>query len=107
VKTLEAAAVLEDSLNYDEPEPWPIPVRHHLGAILLEAKRFADAEAVYRTDLLDHPANGWALHGLSQALRAQGKGADAEVVDRQLRESWKRSDVWLVGSRFAPRDAGR
>ena len=103
VKVLEAAAVLEDSLNYDEPEPWPIPVRHHLGAILLEATRYADAEAVYRADLKDHPMNGWSLDGLARALRSQGRVKDAEVAERELRDAWKRADVWLVGSRFAPR----
>ncbi len=103
VKVLEAAAVLEDSLNYDEPEPWPIPVRHHLGAILLEATRYADAEAVYRADLKDHPMNGWSLDGLARALRARGRVKDAEVAERELRDAWKRADVWLVGSRFAPR----
>lgn len=103
VKVLEAAAVLEDSLNYDEPEPWPIPVRHHLGAILLEATRYTDAEAVYRADLKDHPMNGWSLDGLARALRARGRVKDAEVAERELRDAWKRADVWLVGSRFAPR----
>ena len=103
VKTLEAAVVLEDSLNYDEPEPWPIPVRHVLGAVLLEAMRAPEAEAVYRADLVDHPANGWALDGLVRALRAQGRQSEADTTAKELVAVWKRSDVWLTGSQAAPR----
>ena len=33
---------------YDEPEPLPFAARHWLGAALLEAKRFEEAERVYR-----------------------------------------------------------
>ncbi|MEZ4850063.1 MAG: hypothetical protein R3B93_15885 [Bacteroidia bacterium] len=36
------------SLRWDEPEPFPFAARHWLGAALLEAKRYADAERVYR-----------------------------------------------------------
>jgi hypothetical protein len=64
----------------------------------VEAKRFADAERVYRAELEDHPHNGWSLFGLQQALVAQGKpSAD---VDADLAASWARSDTWLRASRF-------
>ena len=53
---------------YDEPEALPFAARHWLGAALLEAKRPADAERVYREDLKKHPHNGWSLFGLKQAL---------------------------------------
>jgi hypothetical protein len=33
-----------------------------LAAVLLEAKRPAEAEVVYWEDLRRHPENGWALH---------------------------------------------
>lgn len=41
----------EDSLPYDEPWGWMQPVRHALGALLLEQGSVADAEIVYREDL--------------------------------------------------------
>ena len=88
----------EDSLVYDEPEPLPFSARHWLGAVLIDAERYAEAEQVYRDELADHPHNGWSLHGLRQALSAQGK-SDPEV-DRDFEESWSRSDVWIVSSRF-------
>jgi tetratricopeptide (TPR) repeat protein len=94
----EKAVALEDSLDYDEPEPLPFAARHWLGAALLEAGRHAEAERVYREELLDHPKNGWSLYGLKLALEKQDR-QDAEV-DRQFEESWARSDTWITSSRF-------
>jgi tetratricopeptide (TPR) repeat protein len=48
---LRAAIHLEDDLPYDEPWGWMQPIRHALGALLLEQGRAAEAEAVYREDL--------------------------------------------------------
>jgi tetratricopeptide (TPR) repeat protein len=94
----EHAVKLDDDLAYDEPEPLPFPARHWLGAALLQAKRFADAEKVYREDITDHPHNGWSLLGLQQALKGQGKTDPA--VDADLQKSWSRSDTWIRASRF-------
>ena len=98
IANFEAAAKLDDELEYDEPEPLPSAARHWLGAALLEAKRSVDAERVYREDLKAHPHNGWSLLGLQQALKAQGK-TDA-AVDADLAKSWARSDTWIRSSRF-------
>ena len=98
IANFEAAAKLDDELEYDEPEPLPFAARHWLGAALLEAKRSVDAERVYREDLKAHPHNGWSLLGLQHALKAQGK-TDA-AVDADLAKSWARSDTWIRSSRF-------
>jgi tetratricopeptide (TPR) repeat protein len=103
IRMLRAALPLEDSLTYDEPEPWPIPVRHVLGAVLLEAGQAEEAEAVYREELAVHPNNGWSLLGLHQSLAAQGRAPAAGEARRRFEESWKRADVFIPGSRFAPR----
>ena len=58
IASFERAVSIEDALIYDEPEPLPFAARHWLGAALLEANRFADAERVYREELVDHPHNG-------------------------------------------------
>jgi tetratricopeptide (TPR) repeat protein len=100
VRTLRNALPLEDSLEYDEPEPWIVPVRHVLGAVLLEAGRSAEAERVYRDELRDHPENGWSLFGLERSLRAQGRTDEADEVRRRFDRAWARSDVWLTGSRM-------
>jgi tetratricopeptide (TPR) repeat protein len=98
IAKFEATVKLDDEMEYDEPEPLPFPARHWLGAALIEAKRFTDAEKVYRDDLAQHPHNGWTLLGLQQALKAQGK-TDA-AVDADLAKSWSRSDTWIRASRF-------
>jgi tetratricopeptide (TPR) repeat protein len=98
IAAFERAVTLEDELPYDEPEPLPFAARHWLGAALLEAKRFGDAERVYQDELLDHPHNGWSLVGLQQALKAQGK--PTTDVDLDLAASWARADTWIRASRF-------
>src|ERR1700757_2084809 len=61
---LRVALTLEDALKYDEPPSWMIPLRHAIGANLMHAGRFAEAEQVYRDDLKRLPENGWSLLGL-------------------------------------------
>ena len=85
-------------MDYDEPEPLPVPARHWFGAALIEAKRFADAEGVYKKDLEQHPHNGWALLGLKQAIEGQGR-TDAAVAS-DLDKAWARADTWTRASRF-------
>ncbi len=97
---LEEAVELEDHLRYDEPEPLNFSARHWLGAVLLEAGRPDQAEAVYREALRDHPNNGWSLFGLLQALRAQGKTEQLAETELAFSHAWARADVWLTASRF-------
>ena len=98
IASFQRAAEIQTALAYDEPEPLPFAAHHWLGAALLEAKRFEDAEQVYRADLKDHPRNGWSLLGLQQALA--GKGTPSQEVDADLASSWARADTWIRSSRF-------
>jgi tetratricopeptide (TPR) repeat protein len=98
IAAFERAVALQDSLIIDDPEPLPFAARHWLGAALLDAKRAADAERVYREDLTRHPHNGWSLLGLQLALKALGRSSPA--VDDDLRSSWARSDTPIRASRF-------
>jgi tetratricopeptide (TPR) repeat protein len=97
---LERAVRLEDALVYTEPAEFHYPPRHALGAVLLEAKRPAEAETVYWEDLRRNRENGWALYGLMQALKAQGKNDDAALVEVRFKKAWARADVTLSASRF-------
>jgi tetratricopeptide (TPR) repeat protein len=94
------AIKIEDAGLYFEPPKWYYPVRHSLGAVLLKAGKNAEAEQIYREDLKRFPENGWALFGLAQALKAQGKDAEAARVDTRFRKAWADADVTLVASRF-------
>ncbi len=90
----------QDTHWFTEPPPWYYPVRQSLGAALLAAGRAAEAEAVYREDLRRNPENGWSLFGLAQALRAQGKTADADQTQAEFQAVWKSADTQLTSSRF-------
>jgi tetratricopeptide (TPR) repeat protein len=94
------AMKIEDAGLYFEPPKWYYPIRHSLGAALLKANQNAEAEQVYREDLKRFPENGWSLFGLAQALRAQGKNAEATAVDARFRKAWAGADVTLTASRF-------
>ena len=97
---LHRGVLLEDNLIYMEPPDWHVPVRQSLGAVLLAAGRAAEAEAVYWQDLNHNRENGWALFGLMQSLRAQGKEEQAAVIERRFNAAWGRADVKLTASRF-------
>jgi len=100
ITVLERAVGVQDRLVYDEPEPLNFAARHWLGAVLLEAGRAAEAERVYQASLFQHFNNGWSYFGLEQALRSQGKTAEADAAAARFRESWARSDTLLRTSRF-------
>lgn len=100
IVSLRRAVSLEDLLRYDEPPDWIQPVRHTLGAVMLRAGRHAEAESVYRNDLARQPRNGWALFGLSRALKLQGKDAEAAEAERQFQSAWSRADIKLDSTCF-------
>jgi tetratricopeptide (TPR) repeat protein len=95
VRLLREAVRVEDTLRYDEPPDWMQPVRHTLGAVLLRAGRYAEAETVYREDLVRYPENGWSLFGLGRALHLEGKHDEAAGVEARFRKIWARADVKL------------
>jgi tetratricopeptide (TPR) repeat protein len=97
---LERAVRFEDGLIYQEPADWHAPVRQTLGAVLLEAGRADEAEAIFWDDLRKNPENGWSLFGLAQALEAQGKKEQAETVRARFQKAWKQADVTLTSARI-------
>ncbi len=97
VRSLREAVKLEDQLLYMEPPEWILPVRHVLGAVLLDAGRYSEAEIVYRENLKEWPENGWALFGLSRAL-AQLGSSEADEVEQRFRKAWARSDTRIHAS---------
>ena len=98
VKSLTAAVATEDQLRYDEPSDWFFPARHALGAVLLDAGRAAEAQAVYEADLKRNPENGWALTGLAKSLSAQKKTKEATAVANRAARAWKDADMKIATS---------
>jgi tetratricopeptide (TPR) repeat protein len=88
---LKEGVAAEDDLRYNEPPDWRLPVRHYLGAALVDAGRMAEAQKVYEDDLVKNPENGWALRGLSNCK---------VDVSKRLEKVWGKADVAISSSRF-------
>ena len=80
---LERAVRLEDALVYTEPHDWHAPARQNLAAVLVAAGRADEAETVYWEDLKRNAENVWSLTGLVGALKAQGKAAEASLIEER------------------------
>ena len=84
VPLLEQAVAIEDALVYDEPHLWLAPTRHALGAALLAAGRYDDAQRVYREDLAPLP-------GQRLVARRPRRGATPRRTSgRGARRRWRR-----------------
>lgn len=106
---LRESVRLDDGLMYEEPWAWPQPSRHALGALLLEAGQWEEAEAVYRADLgldptlprpLQNPQNIWALHGLHECLMRRGETVEIAHIRQQLDRAQARAEVPVRASCF-------
>lgn len=98
IASFEAGVTIEDENNYTEPPDWAQPMRHYLGAALLEAGRVQEAEAVYRRDLRWNQNNGWSLLGMHQVLKAQGKLEEAQEYYDAWQAAWAYADVDITAS---------
>jgi hypothetical protein len=88
------------------------PVRHALGALLLEQGRTAEAEIAYREDLglggalpraQIHPDNLWALRGLLDCLQRRGELAEAKLIRQRVDFATARADQPVSTSCFCAR----
>ena len=97
---LNEAVKLEDALTYQEPPDWFFSVRHHLGAIQIEAERYQDAIITYGEDLARLPKNGWALHGLKLAYTKLKDKDNISEIKNKLDRIWATADIELSNSRI-------
>jgi tetratricopeptide (TPR) repeat protein len=95
IKQLTDAVADADTINYDEPPDWDLPVREWLGRALLMDGQYAEAEKVYRAELVKHPHNGRALFGLAESLQKQKKTVAAQKVRLEFARAWARADTKL------------
>jgi len=95
---LRRAVAMEDDLVYDEPPGWMLPIRHALGALLMSAGRYAEAEAVYREDLKRNRENAWGLLGLQRALAMQNRTKEADALVTRVAAAWRTSDIEATSS---------
>jgi tetratricopeptide (TPR) repeat protein len=97
---LRKAVQKDDELRYDEPWGWMMPIRHSLGALLLEQGLYDEAEDVFLTDLELHPDNGWALKGLATCYHKTGEHQKAMSSEKLFSDSWSRSDIQIKAACF-------
>ena len=97
---LKEAVTIEDALNYQEPPDWFFSVRHHLGAIQVEAGQNKEALQTFEEDLEILPKNGWALHGMKKAYANLAEPENEERIDQLLKSVWEFADVELSNSRI-------
>ncbi len=100
IAAVQKAVATEESLIYIEPKDWMMPARQYLGAFLLKMNKPAEAEKVYREDLVWNPGNGWSLLGLSQSLNAQHKSKEAEQLKPLYMRSFSEADELPPGSAY-------
>ena len=96
------------SLNLAYNEPWGQmqPVRHILGALLLEQGEVEEAEAVYRADIDLWKDNMWGLLGLKLCLEARGEtSGELEKVTSQFNERSSRADIIPAKTCFCAQDS--
>jgi tetratricopeptide (TPR) repeat protein len=100
ISLLKEAVAIEDKLNYNEPPDWFFSVRHHLGAIQIEAKKYNDAIKTYQEDLKKFPNNGWAQQGLKVAYEKQNNVTKSKEMKDLIAKSWRYADVKITSSRI-------
>nr|WP_298926372.1 hypothetical protein [uncultured Allomuricauda sp.] len=98
IEHLSSAVVFEDGLTYTEPAAWHIPTRQNLGAVLMQAKRYGEAEKIYKEDLAVLRQNGWSLIGLYNAYMAQGKVVEAKKIKKEFDNAWEHADIKITSS---------
>ena len=96
IALLQKAVDLQDALGYDETADWYYPVRESLGGALLRARRYAEAERVFRADLEKNPRSGRSLYGLMTSLSAAGRASEAALVRAQFAQAWRHADITLT-----------
>lgn len=98
IEHLNKGVNFEDQLIYSEPAPWHIPVRQSLGAVLLKAEKYEEAEMRYKEDLNALRQNGWSLIGLYHSLKAQNKMEEANDIKKEFDAAWQYADLTINSS---------
>jgi tetratricopeptide (TPR) repeat protein len=97
---LQQAVDAEDKLVYNEPRDWLLPARHYLGNALLKAKKYKQAEEVFRKDLVINPNNGWSLTGLKAVYASTNNHRALASMKARINDAWLIRDTEITGAVF-------
>ncbi|MEQ9488506.1 MAG: tetratricopeptide repeat protein [Alphaproteobacteria bacterium] len=106
---LITAASKSEEFIYNEPWAWMHPVRHALGALMLEQGRIDEAARYYEEDLglsdslmrcIRYPNNIWSMTGYYECLTKLGRMLEAEAIEEKLKDLRSYSDINIGTSCF-------
>ncbi|HEU4859062.1 MAG TPA: hypothetical protein VFT15_04465, partial [Chitinophagaceae bacterium] len=98
VKYYKMADSVETGMVYNEPRDWLLSPKHYLGNAYLLKGDGANAEKIFRKDLLNNNMNGWGLYGLYKALLLQKKDREAATVYSSFKKAFAKADIKLNSS---------
>ncbi|HSR91868.1 MAG TPA: BTAD domain-containing putative transcriptional regulator, partial [Gemmatimonadales bacterium] len=73
----QADSALAEARKAHELDPLSAAHSSRVGVALIYARRYADAEAMYRQTIRDYPTQGHSYMGLAHVYRAEGRPRDA------------------------------
>ncbi|KAJ2977363.1 hypothetical protein NQ176_g4416 [Zarea fungicola] len=107
--TLREGIKKEDNLAYCDPPLRMQPLRHVLGALLLEQGRLSEAEEIYKQDLglsknlprrKSRPNNVWGWQGLYECYLRSGKQEEALKIKSRHDDAMALADIPVAASCF-------
>ncbi|HEX6464021.1 MAG TPA: tetratricopeptide repeat protein [Vicinamibacterales bacterium] len=92
VALLRRALDREKAIGYSEPPLYLHPMEEVLGQVLLDLRRWSDAEAMFGAALVRDPGSGRALFGLAKAQEGAGHVEIARESYSRFRTAWAEAD---------------
>ena len=89
----QKATVTEANMTYNEPRDWLLSPKQYLGASLLAAGKWVEAQKIFEKDLRVNDENVWALYGLQLALAKQKKPRETAKAKSKFAKAAIKSDV--------------
>jgi tetratricopeptide (TPR) repeat protein len=88
IARFETAAKLQDALSYFEPPYWYYPVRQSLGAALVQAGRYDEAQKQFELSLKRAPNSAWTYYGFAELFKARGDAENRSKAEDLVNRTW-------------------
>jgi tetratricopeptide (TPR) repeat protein len=98
IVSFDKAVFTEENMVYTEPRDWLLNPKHFAGNAYLENNDGANAEKIFRKDLLNNNENGWALYGLYKSLLLQTKSSEALKVLARYNVAFAKANIKITSS---------
>lgn len=96
IELLTLAMTKEDDMMYNEPKDWLHPVKQYLANTFTKARKYRDAEKIFRKDLQQNPNNGWSLTGLATVMLLQSRTKESLQLQQEAKKAFERTDVKIT-----------